>query len=278
MHSLNAREDSAVELYLELLKKCLTRYGFGDSWTPVEAPPTGWRALAYKQIARRTNRGIGVKRVPFDAEARANGRDWPVEAETMIGLKRLGNIQECVIDVVERGVPGDLIETGVWRGGATIFMRAILAAYGDTERAVWVADSFAGLPKPSGRYAADQGDKHWTFSDLAVSEEEVRANFDRYGLLDHQVRFLKGYFQETLADAPIEQLAVARLDGDMYESTVVALDALYPKLSIGGYLIVDDYGAIAGCRQAVDDYRREHGIVEPLSEIDWTGVYWQRRS
>jgi O-methyltransferase len=278
MHPLDAHDDKGAELYLELLKRCLTRYSFGDSWTPVEAPPTGWRALAYKQIVHRTNRAIGYKRVSFDADARANGRDWPVEAETMIGLKRLENIRECVTDVVKGGVPGDLIETGVWRGGATIFMRAILAAYGDTERAVWVADSFEGLPKPSGQYEADQGDKHWTFSDLAVSEDEVRANFERYGLLDDQVRFLKGYFQDTLADAPIEQLAVARLDGDMYESTIVALDALYPKLAVGGYLIVDDYGAIAGCRQAVDDYRREHGIAEPLVEIDWTGVYWKRRS
>jgi hypothetical protein len=278
MHSLVAHDDKGAELYLELLKRCLTRYGFGDSWTPVEAPPTGWRAFAYRQMVGRTNRAIGYKRVPFDADARANGRDWPAEAETMIGLKRLENIRQCVTDVVKRGVPGDLIETGVWRGGATIFMRAVLAAYGDTERVVWVADSFEGLPKPSGKYEADQGDKHWTFSSLAVSEEEVRANFERYELLDDQVRFLKGYFQDTLADAPIEQLAVARLDGDMYESTIVALDALYPKLAVGGYLIVDDYGAIAGCRQAVDDYRREHGIAEPLVEVDWTGVYWRRET
>ncbi len=110
-----------------------------------------------------------------------------------------------------------------------------------------------------------------------MSEEEVRANFERYGLLDEQVRFLKGFFQDTLADAPIEQLAVVRLDGDMYESTIVALDALYPKLSVGGYLIVDDWGAVPGCRQAVEDYRRDHGITEPIVEIDWTGVYWQRR-
>lgn len=278
MHSLSAHDDKGAELYLELLRNCLTRYGFGDSWTPVEAPPNGWRALVYKQVVGRTNRAIGYKRVSFDADARANGRDWPVEAETMIGLKRLDNIRECVTDVVKRGVPGDLIETGVWRGGATIFMRAVLAAYGDTERAVWVADSFEGLPKPSGEYEADQGDKHWTYSGLAVSEAEVRGNFDRYGLLDGQVRFLKGFFQDTLADAPIEHLAVARLDGDMYESTIVALDALYPKLSVGGYLIVDDYGAIAGCRRAVDDYRREHGIAEPIVKIDWTGVYWKRES
>lgn len=195
----------------------------------------------------------------------------------MIGMRRLDNLQFCVVDVLRNGVPGDLIETGVWRGGATIFMRGILAAYGDIDRSVWVVDSFQGLPKPSGRYEADRDSKLWSHPQLSVSEEEVRTNFQRYGLLDDQVRFLKGYFQDTLADAPIEQLAVARLDGDMYESTIVALEALYPKLATGGYLIVDDYGAVRGCRQAVEDYRREHRIVEPLLKIDWTGVYWQRQ-
>lgn len=272
------QDEPAAELYLELLKKCLTRYDFGDSWSPVEPPRSALKAFLYRRIEQRTNRAIGFQRLPLNRRARELGRDWPLEAETMIGLERLNNIRECVTDVVKRGVPGDLIETGVWRGGATIFMRGVLAAYGDTERTVWVADSFEGLPKPSGKYAADDGDPHWTYSVLAVSEEQVRANFERYGLLDDQVRFLKGFFQDTLADAPIEQLAVARLDGDMYESTIVALDALYPKLSIGGYLIVDDYGAIAACRQAVDDYRRDHVIAEPLVEIDWTGVYWQRQS
>lgn len=272
-----ATDNRAAELYLDLLKRSLTRFGFGDSWRPVEPRATGWRARLYDLLEERTGRAVSYTRVPFNRQAREIGRDWPVEAETMIGLKRLDNIQDCVTDVIRSGVPGDLIETGVWRGGATIFMRAILAAYGDTDRAVWVADSFAGLPRPNEKYAADEGDKHWSYAQLAVSEDEVRANFERYGLLDDQVRFLKGFFQDTLADAPIGQLAVARLDGDMYESTIVALDALYPKLSVGGYLIVDDYGALEPCRRAVDDYRREHDVTEPLVQVDWTGVYWQRQ-
>jgi O-methyltransferase len=86
--------------------------------------------------------------------------------------------------------------------------------------------------------------------ELAVSLEQVKANFDRYGLLDDQVRFLKGWFRDTLPVAPIERLAVLRLDGDMYESPMDTLVNLYPKLSEGGYVIVDDYGAIPACRQA----------------------------
>ncbi len=77
--------------------------------------------------------------------------------------------------------------------------------------------------------------------------------------------------------APVERLAVLRLDGDMYESTMEALRPLYPKLSKGGYLIIDDY-ALPGCRAAVDDYRREQRIAEPVIEIDRTGVYWRKES
>jgi len=164
----------------------------------------------------------------------------------------------------------------VWRGGSVIFMRAILAAYADPSRNVWVADSFQGLPPPDPQYAADAGDVFHGFETLAVSLEEVRANFARYGLLDDRVKFLKGWFKDTLAGAPIERLALARLDGDMYESTMDALRPLYPRLSVGGYLIVDDYGIVPGCKQAVDEYRGEHGITEPIVDIDGWGVYWRR--
>jgi O-methyltransferase len=197
----------------------------------------------------------------------------------MAGLRRLDNLQDLVTDVLRRGVPGDLIETGAWRGGATILMRAVLEAYGDTERQVWVADSFQGLPKPDpGRWPAEAGDEHWTREQLAVPVEEVKANFARYGLLDERVRFLVGWFKDTLPTAPIQRLAVLRLDGDMYGSTMEALQALYPKLSVGGYVIVDDYGAIPQCKEAVTDFREAHDISDPMEWVDWTGVWWQRSS
>jgi O-methyltransferase len=191
-------------------------------------------------------------------------------------MKRLENLQACVEDILRKGVPGDLIETGVWRGGATIFMRAILKAYGVTDRGVWVADSFSGLPPPNPDvYPADADDPHYTIGLLAVSLDEVKSNFEKYGLLDNQVRFLKGWFRDTLPKAPIKELAVIRLDGDMYESTMDALSALYPKLSQGGYLIVDDY-ELPGCKQAVDDYRKTNSINDELLQIDGSAVYWRR--
>lgn len=242
-----------LHLYLDLMKRCLTN-------------------LIYDEVGRAT-----LNHKPFDPRVRAVGGDWPVTAHTMIGLKRLDNLQACVESVLAEGVPGDFIETGVWRGGATILMRAILKAYSVTDRLVWVADSFEGLPPPDpARYPCDAGDTHHEQNVLAVSLDQVKANFDRYGLLDEQVRFLKGWFRDTLPAAPVERLAVLRLDGDMYESTMDGLVHLYPKLSPGGYLIVDDYGAVPGCRRAVDDYRERQGITEELRPIDWTGVYWRR--
>lgn len=208
---------------------------------------------------------------------RDSGRDWPNLAHTMIGARRMRNLQECVEDVLARDVPGDLVETGVWRGGACIFMRGILAAYDVTDRRVWVADSFEGLPAPDlDRYPVDgTGAAYHLYPQLAVSQEQVEENFRRYGLLDDQVVMLKGFFRDTLPTAPIDQIAVLRLDGDMYESTMDALTSLYPKLVDGGYLIIDDY-SIEACRKAVSDFREARGIVEPIHLVDWTGVFWRK--
>src|SRR5579872_440882 len=134
-------------------------------------------------------------------------------------------------------------------------MRAILQAHGAQDRKVYVADSFEGLPAPDPeKYPADAGDNHHTFDHLAVSLEQVKENFTRYGLLDDQVCFIKGWFRDTLPTLRDKQWAVVRLDGDMYESTHDGLTNLYPNLAVGGYLIVDDYGAVKGCRQAIEDF------------------------
>lgn len=207
------------------------------------------------------------------------GNYWPARAHTMIGLKRLDNVQFCVETAIKDAIPGDLVETGVWRGGTCIFMRAILKAYGDTTRAVWVADSFKGLPPPNAAaYPADAEDKHHTYSGfLAVSREEVEENFRRYNLLDRQVCFLEGWFKDTLAGAPIERIAVLRLDGDMYESTIESLEALYNKLSSGGFVIVDDYH-LDGCKQAITDFRSERRINDEIVDIDGKAVFWRKFS
>ena len=162
--------------------------------------------------------------------------------------------------------------------GRCILMRAVLAAYGDKQRNVWVADSFAGVPPPDReKYPADENLRLDLQSYvLAVSESTVRSNFERYDLLDDHVRFLAGWFKDTLQGAPIDRISLLRLDGDLYESTFQALDALYPRLSNGGFCIIDDYHAISACRQAVTDYRKQHDVVGQIIEIDGSGVFWRK--
>jgi O-methyltransferase len=276
-------EVSPGELYLDLIKKCLTRYAFNSGYRLIDPQQGTMRRSLYQPIRRllKSNGMALVREESFDPTLRMEGRDWPADAETMIGLRRLDNLQRCIVEVLRNDVPGDFIETGVWRGGATIFMRAVLKAYGDNKRTVWVADSFQGLPEPDvERYPLDAREENpfWTWAQVAVSSEEVRDNFRRYGLLDDQVRFLVGWFRDTLPTAPIDQLSLLRLDGDMYSSTMDALRGLYPKLSVGGYVVIDDYGLKgAGCRAATEDYRAQNGIQEPIEPIDWTGAYWQRQ-
>ena len=275
-------ETPEAALYLDLLSRTLTGFlaedadeilGLGNCLDALSRRKRWETRLGLLLRAR----GYELARKhPFDPEARATGRDWPARAETMMGLRRLENLREAVGLVVQDQVPGDLIEAGAWRGGGGIFMRGLLKAHGCTDRTVWVADSFCGLPAPDPAFPADTDLHFEPFTYLAVSEEEVRHNFERYGLLDDQVQFLAGWFKDTLPVAPPAQLAVLRLDGDLYQSTVEALDALYPRLSPGGFCIIDDYGAIRACRKAVHHYRSRHDIRERIIDIDGIGAYWRR--
>jgi len=268
--------------YLRLLKQTIAFTLWPDPLVPVyqkdyakEGLLKRFAVVGITLISRLA--GFQVARWPsYNMHDLEEGRVWRTYPDTMIGLRRLENIQSCVETALSENVPGDLIETGAWRGGACIFMRGILAAHGVTDRKVYVADSFEGLPRPDEqRHPADKGDQHHTMEFLAVDLESVRNNFRRYGLLDEQVVFLKGWFKDALPTAPIKELAILRLDGDMYGSTMDALNALYHKLSPGGFCIVDDYD-LEGCRRAVDDFRREHQIEAPLLTIDWTGRFWKK--
>jgi hypothetical protein len=205
-------------------------------------------------------------------------------AISMLPLARFDNLQSCIVDVLEQEIAGDLIETGVWRGGATIFMRGVLKAFNSVDRTVWVADSFEGLPEPDPERFPLEAKAHGgtimkvAYNHFAVSIEDVKRNFNAYGMLDEQVRFLKGWFKDTLPAAPITSLSIMRLDGDYYESTWDSLVNLYDKLSPGGYAIIDDYGEDTWtyCRRAVDDFRSQRGIHDPMIRVDSKCYYWQR--
>ncbi|MCC5951654.1 MAG: class I SAM-dependent methyltransferase [Acidimicrobiia bacterium] len=284
---------AAARRYLDLLKGCLTRELFIDEevrevvWWPANVglgePKAVWDILE--------SRGWLLVRPTTAPGERTEGRDYPPRAETMVGRSRLDNVEELIQHVLADDIPGDLVETGIWRGGTVIFMRAVLEAYGDSERTVWACDSFEGLPVPDEeRYPVDAalriegnesmapGQQFLMRELLAVPAEKVRANLARYGYDDDRVRLVEGWFSDTLPTAPIEEIALLRLDGDLYESTIDALVHLEPKVSPGGFVVIDDYNSIEACEAAVTDYRADNGIVDPIHEIDWTGVWWRKRA
>ena len=250
--------DTAVDLYLDLLKRSLTG-------TLYESEP---------DHDSEDVRTFFIQRVRHYIQG---------SAVSMLPLGRLDNIRYCIERILQDGVEGDLIETGVWRGGACIFMRGCLKAMGGLNRVVWAADSFEGLPDP-GPEREKESKFHNSLSmqkalnNLEAGLKEVKANFEAYGMLDENVRFLKGWFKDTLPVAPIERLAMIRLDGDYYQSTMDALTALYHKLLPGGFLIVDDYGEDlwTDCSQAIKDFRAANAIVDPLQRVDSKCVWWRK--
>jgi O-methyltransferase len=162
------------------------------------------------------------------------------------------------------------VDCGVWKGGSTVLLSA-----GAPRRDVWAFDSFAGLPDPGPD--DDEAETRGRGGDLVVGEACVRDAFQRYADPE-RLHVRKGWFHETLpvAAEEIGSIAVLHCDGDWYESVRITLEALYPLISSGGFVVVDDYGHYAGARKAVDAYRRDHDITAPVVDIDGIAGYWRR--
>ena len=250
--------------YLDLMEKTLTGMILRDP--PLITPSY---LEYYRGMARLLSGAEPTDNTPpgFQETWRIKGLDQPSLALTMVGLKRLKNFRALIEQAITEGVAGDIIETGVWRGGASIMAKAVLDAWGDVTRRVFVADSYAGPPPPDAAFPQDAASDLHNESQLVVPLEDVRRNFEMAGVLDERVVFLKGWFNETLPDAPCEHLAVIRLDGDMYESTMTPLIALYDRLSPGGFVIIDDYW-VPPCRAAVHDFLDSRSLKPDLVVVD----------
>lgn len=188
---------------------------------------------------------------------------------TLLNPHQLALIETQFERIEAEGVAGDLIEAGVWRGGAIIFMRALLEAHGVATRQVIAADSFAGIPQ-SERFKHDQVNK-WT-DRWEASLADVRGAIARFGLLDAQVELLEGYFADTLPSLTGRTFALIRLDSDSFDSTETSLEFLYPLLNKGGAVIVDDWHLI-GCRIAVDTFRRKHKLAGDV-QVTANNAWW----
>lgn len=274
---------TASSKYIELLKKSLIDYqNIGrKELHEVALLPQSWKTYTFSKLnlfLNKFNYGI-YKQIPVDAHKRLNGYDWPANAKTMIGLNRLNHIESMMRDLLSNHIPGDIVETGVWRGGVIILMQALLEENKTKDRKIWAFDSFEGLPIPNtSKYPADKESSLHKIKLLKASLEDVQKNIKDYNLQIENIVFCKGWFKDTLAKNSIEKIALLHIDSDLYESTYLSLSHLYPKLSEGAYIIIDDYNAFPFCKEAVDLYRKENKINAPIENIDKEAIFWKKTS
>ena len=181
---------------------------------------------------------------------------------------------------------GDFVETGIFTGGTASLMILALLEFDNCGRKFWGFDSFEGLPSSSIEDKSEYG-VTMAQGELSFDYDSVVKNLKDWKVWDEKVVILtKGYFNETLPKSTVSQISFLRLDGDLFVSTWDALVNLYPKVTPGGFVYIDDYGSFPGCRQAVDQYRSKHHIFEPLhfvrdtpimGHIQFEAVWWQKR-
>lgn len=231
------------------------------------------------RMVAKDEHGVFSRRLEDEQQLtwRVDGSDWPLNALTMVGLRRLDDLQARVEQLVADRIEGDLIEAGAWRGGASILMRATLDSLAD-DRELWVADSFQGFPQPEPGTVDDTLETDVGAIDyFAPGLEAVQGYFERFGVGD-RVRFVPGFFEETMAGLGGRRWALIRLDADGYNATRLALDTLYGGLARGGYVVIDDYftPGLDVCRDAVDGFRSDQGIKDEITRVDWAGAVWRK--
>jgi len=272
----------AADAYLDLLKRCLLNETYledearilylrgclaGEDQYDYQALHDITRSRAELVAEIKRSRQIGQH--PY---RKVTNIGFP---DTMIGRARLESLQDCLEHVVRHEIPGDFMECGIWRGGAGILMAGYLRIHGIEGRRVHLADSFEGLPEPTAEQDPDLSRD--VYPQLAVSLQDVKRNFQKYDLLGPNVEFIEGWFADSLPKAPIQRLSLLRADGDLYSSTWEILENLYDKVSPGGVVIMDDYGVLPQCAQAVEEFFESRDEPLPdLQEIDWSGVFWYK--
>jgi hypothetical protein len=211
-----------------------------------------------------------------------DGARWPPESQavSMAGQRRLDNFAALTAMVIEDGIDGHIIETGVWRGGASFMAAKTVELLGESsKKRVYLADSFQGIPP-----APKDREYHWEDTNantLSIlndnSPKRVVEDAAKFGLDMNHLRWVVGYFNESIpklvSEEPDVRFSVVRLDGDTYFSTMDAIRYLYPRLNPGGFLIIDDFTDWTGCMNAIRHYRKKHDIVEPKVI---RGVYWRK--
>jgi O-methyltransferase len=245
----------------------------------------GGLTLAAKRLARVLGgaRRSEARVEPPDFDAQTARIFHAVEQFTMTSPERVGALVNAVRYIVANDVPGDFVECGVWRGGSSMAAALTLEEQGDEARHLYLYDTFEGMSAPTAEdVALDGAPASGTFEELRLGDDssdwcrasldDVRANLASTGYPADRFHYVQGKVEDTLPAAmPPGPIALLRLDTDWYESTRHELEHLYPRLSRGGVLIIDDYGHWAGARKAVDEYFAAHPPAPLLNRVDYTG-------
>jgi hypothetical protein len=283
--AVHEHRDAALRRqYLDLLARALVNLIYPEQDLRIDELEEHRAELFHLHYERRMRdlRYLEAEKFAAIVQHKIDGSSWrrrPARfAHTMVGLRRLDNLEYCAASVFANGIAGDFVECGVLQGGASIFLRGLQVAYGEEARRTWLCDSFAGPPPPQD--AADRelaaGYNEAAEPWLAATIDAVRDNFRTYDLLSDNVRFVEGLFADALPHAEIERIAILRIDAGLYDATTDVLENLYDRISAGGFVVVDDYNVYEPCRRAVDDFRARRGDAAPMRIADWNSAYWQK--
>lgn len=234
------------------------------------------RRAGYEVVATSNQ---SIERFPRDIDENAKRLFRTVKPYTMTSMERVVALRDAVRYVSRAGIEGAIVECGVWRGGSMLAAAMTLVELKETDRDLYLFDTFTRPPDPEPR------DRDLVVEDLRASldaaladpaysylpMDEVRALIAGSGYPHEQIHLVEGLVEETLPEHAPEAVALLRLDTDLYRSTAHEMKHLYPRLAPGGVLIVDDYGRFTGARDAVDEYFAESGETVLLNRIDWTG-------
>ena len=202
---------------------------------------------------------------------------------TMTSVERMYALYKGVEYIEAARIPGAIVECGVWRGGSVMIALATLLALGKADRDIYLFDTFEGLPRPDDAkdidilgnraihgwlpHARGNEQSNWAYASL----DDVRANVALTGYPSEQIHFIKGMVENTIPAQAPNSIALCRLDTDWYTSTRHEMIHLYPRIPVGGVLIIDDYGHFRGARDAVDEYLSETRTPLLLHRVDYSG-------
>lgn len=194
---------------------------------------------------------------------------------SMCESKDIDQIKILLENIIRNNIPGCIVETGIWKGGMAMWMKAILMHH-NNNRNIYLYDIFGKFPPPSNpkdNYIHSITD---VLFEHAPTVTDVQHNFQKFGLFDSDIKFIIGDIINTVPQNQLDQIALLHCDSDYYESTKVVLENFYWKISKGGYIIIDDYNnEYLACKQAVDEFRTKYNIYTPIIKISEGSVYWE---